>query len=353
MNDIQTLLNSLHMKTHRVTKAALWVLVFTVAILTQACGGDSEFRINGIIDNFGTGNLKLVYYSKDAVQSVTATAIDGKFMALARTGKPTVIRVYTSAGKLLGRIIIDNGQTLNVGLNATDPTDMTADGNSDSKRLAEFLKNNAAAIKKHDTRALNLAIAEIVRKHPEWTLSALLMNDFYQSADDPHEALKLMASLDPDVARNTGISSLRDMLLPLSHPLDSLKIDSLRIFTSADTLSTIRTTGRRNTLLMFTDSGIRKHDSITSSLSIISRDKNLGIVDISADKDTAAWHESLRELSENDPANITRAWAISPYNLPELTDIPVPTLPWFILTDSTGTLVYRGSSISRVRSILD
>ena len=352
MNNKQILLNSLHMKTHRVVKAALWVLVFITAILNQACGSDTEFRINGIIDNFGTGNLRLVYYSRDAVQSVTATAIDGKFMALARTGKPTVIRVYTSAGKLLGRIIIDNGQTVDIRLNATDPTDMTAEGNNDSKRLAEFLKNNAVAIKNHDTKTLNLAIGQIVQKNPKWVLSSLLMSDFYQYADNPHEALKLIASLDPDIARNTGVMPVRDMLLPMSHPMDSLHIDTLRIFTSDNKLSTIRTNRYGNTLLMFTDKDIRKSDSIKSALSILYRKNKLGIVDISADMDTAVWHNSIRELPEKDPENLTRAWSISPYTLPELTDIPVPSLPWFILTDSTGTLIYRGKSISRVRSIL-
>ena len=352
MNNKQILLNSLHMKTHRVVKAALWVLVFITAILNQACGSDTEFRINGIIDNFGTGNLRLVYYSRDAVQSVTATAIDGKFMALARTGKPTVIRVYTSAGKLLGRIIIDNGQTVDIRLNATDPTDMTAEGNNDSKRLAEFLKNNAVAIKNHDTKTLNLAIGQIVQKNPKWVLSSLLMSDFYQYADNPHEALKLIASLDPDIARNTGVMPVRDMLLPMSHPMDSLHIDTLRIFTSDNKLSTIRTNRYGNTLLMFTDKDIRKSDSIKSALSILYRKNKLGIVDISADMDTAVWHNSIRELPEKVPENLTRAWSISPYTLPELTDIPVPSLPWFILTDSTGTLIYRGKSISRVRSIL-
>ena len=103
---------------------------------------------------------------------------------------------------------------------------------------------------------------------------------------------------------------------------------------------------------MFTDKDIRKSDSIKSALSILYRKNKLGIVDISADMDTAVWHNSIRELPEKDPENLTRAWSISPYTLPELTDIPVPSLPWFILTDSTGTLIYRGKSISRVRSML-
>lgn len=353
MNRIQTLLNSLHMKTHRVAAAALWVVVFITALSLAACGGNTEFRINGIIDNFGTGNLRLVYYSRDAVQSVTATAIDGKFMALARTDRPTVIRVYTATGKLLGRIIVDNGETVDVKLNASDPTEMTAGGNADSKRLAEFLKNNSAAIKSHDTAKINEAISQIVQKHPDWVLSALLMSDFYNSAGDPHEALRLIASLEPDMTRNTGVTSVRDMLLPLSHPLDSLSVEKITVFTSDDTLSTIHTGSFRNTLLMFTDENIRKSDSIDAALSILFKNSSLGIVDISADPDTTTWHKSIDGKKDTDPAGMTRAWAVSPYNMPELQDIPVASLPWFILTDSTGTLIYRGPSISRVRSLLE
>ena len=192
-----------------------------------------------------------------------------------------------------------------------------------------------------------------MQKHPDWVLSALLMSDFYDAAGDPHEALRLIASLEPDMTRNTGVTSLRDMLIPLSHPLDSLSVETITVFTSNDTLSTIHTGSFRNTLLMFTDENIRKSDSIDAALSILFKNSSLGIVDISADPDTTTWHSSIDGKKDTDPAGMIRAWAVSPYNMPELQDIPVASLPWFILTDSTGTLIYRGPSISRVRSLLE
>lgn len=356
MNRYRTLLNSLHMKTHRAAAAALWVLVLMtaapLAIITASCGTDSEFRINGIIDGFGTGNLRLVYYSRDAVQSVTATAVDGKFMALARTDRPALVRVYNSAGKLLGRLIVKGGETIDVTFNATDPAAMKVSGNTESERLADFLKTNADAIRKNDTEAVNAAVETVVQKNPKWILSGLLMTDFYNPRGNEREALRLMALLDPSVARAVEMSTVRDMLLPLSVPVDSIALDPVRLFGTADSLETISFTGSKGKILMFTDDRSRHADSVTAALSIMLAADSMEIIDISADADTAAWHRSLRSLAEKDSPEVKRYWTPSPYTVEGLEELPVAEIPWFVLADSTGKVLYRGPAVSQLRENL-
>lgn len=357
MKHYKTLLNSLHMKTHRAAKVALWVLVFIMAMplamVTVSCGHSTEFRINGTIDGFGTGNLRLVFYAYDAVRSVAATAVDGKFMAISRTNRPTVVRVYTSNGTLIGRLIIEGGETVDATFNATDPADMKVSGSKETERLAEFLKNNADAIRANDAPAINEAVEHIVQKNPGWLLSGLLMSDFYDARGSERDALALIAQLEPEVVRAVELAPVRDMLLPLSIPVDSIVIGDIRLFGMGDTLEDISIVGNRATMLMFTDDRSRNADSITAAISIIAESADsLNIIDISADADTMIWHRSVRNSDFKDNRRFRFYWTMSPYNIPGLDGLPVAAMPWFALADSTGRVLYRGSSVSALRKLI-
>lgn len=354
-NNRTTLLNSLHMMTHSAATAALWVLVFTLALLFSSCGGGNEFRINGEIENFGTGNLRLVFYSRDAVRSVTATAVDGKFMAISHSPRPTVVRFYNSPGKLIGSVIIENGQTVEVKFDAADPTAMTVSGNRESERLAQFLKENSQAIKNNDTPAINSAVEEIVEKNPKWMLSGMLMTDYYDSRPDPQKALAMIASMQPEVVRDMQLAPLRQQILPLALSVDSLSIPAITLFTQDDTLRTFSTSDNTNTLLMFTKAEHRESDSINDALTDLTSPEStrtIAIIDISADPDTAAWHKSIGGLSFTSPS-LTHTWSLSPATITGIEPIPLSSYPWFILTDSTGTPLYSGPSISAVRNLID
>lgn len=60
-------------------KIAAWLTAVAALLTFTSCGNDGAFRINGEITDFGTGNLRLIYFDNGAVQNVIATAVDGKF----------------------------------------------------------------------------------------------------------------------------------------------------------------------------------------------------------------------------------------------------------------------------------
>ena len=88
------------------------ILAAATALIVTACGADKEFRVNGRIDGFGTGNLRLVYYNGEGVQSLAATAVDGRFMVTGRLDKEAFIRAYTNNGAVVGRLIVAPGETV-------------------------------------------------------------------------------------------------------------------------------------------------------------------------------------------------------------------------------------------------
>ena len=108
--------------------------------------------------------------------------------------------------------------------------------------------------------------------------------------------------------------------------------------------------------MMITKADTRRSDSVTATLGrLASMAKNgkLQVIDISADADTAAWRTSLRDMEKADSAGykkqrfVKRGWSPSPYSIYGLEEVPVAATPWFVVADSAGHVLYRGSALSR------
>lgn len=332
------------------------IFIILLMALLSACGADKEFRINGNVDGFGTGNLRLVYYNGEGVQSLAATAIDGKFTVTGRLDKEVLLRIYTNNGNVVGRLLVAPGETVEAEFNISDPTKLKISGNDSSERLAKFIKDNGEIIRAGDTRTLNSAIEKYVTDNPRRAVSGALMADFYSTSGNEIKALELIGLLERDARNAAALDGLRDMLMDISIPNDSLTLGKFRVFGPGDTLNTIDPASSPLTLISVTDTESRKTDSVANAMEIIikSLGKKLYAADISADPDTAAWRRSLRALEANGktPEEIVRYWSPSPFNIEQFSRMPVERLPWFIVADSTGQVIYRGASVSAARNAL-
>lgn len=340
---------NLHMKNlliKTITAVALVVLA--------SCGVDKEFRIDGRVDGFGTGNLRLVYYNGDGVQSIAATAVDGRFMVSGKLNRPAMMRVYTNNGAIVGRLIIEPGETVDAVFNLTDPLNIKLDGNEDSERYAKFITGNADVIRSGNKAAINAAVDKYVSANPQRAVSGLLMADYYDSNGYEDRAMELINQLGRDARNTAALDGLRDMLQMLSYPIDSLCLTPLRLFGPGDSLSTVDPAKASLTVICLTTADNRGADSVAAAIDLIRNGKRNGkvqIADISCDLDTAAWKQSLRQLADNGKTStsVSRYWTPSAYNIEAFEKMPVRRVPWFIVADSTGRVLYRGSSVAAAR----
>lgn len=336
--------------------AVFAVLLALEAIFLTSCGSDGSFRINGEIEGYGTGNLRVVYMYKGTLQNVTATAIDGKFSMSGRATEPVLARLYTGNGRFVGALIADEGETIDARFNLTQPSAVSYDGNKDSERLASFLHDNAEALDNGNHTALNHAIAEYVRANGGQYTSGALMAAYFHTPGHEAEAMELITQLSDDVNAATSLRGLADMLLPLTHPVDSTTIASFQVFITADSALTVDPAKTPLSLMMITKADTRRSDSVTATLGrLASMAKNgkLQVIDISADADTAVWRTSLRDMEKADSADyrkqrfVKRGWAPSPYSIYGLEEVSVAATPWFVVADSAGHVLYRGSALSQ------
>lgn len=349
--------------TIRLIKFTSSLFAALLLLIVAACGGGSEtFRLNGHIEGFGTGNLRVVYFDRGAIQNVTATAVDGNFGVDARASSPVMIRLYTGNGRLLGAFNASPGDKIEASFNIADAADTQLTGNDDAERLSAFLKANAESFATGNRPALNKAIASYVSQNPNRNVSGTLMASYYYLPGYEAEASKLIEQLNEKVRRTASLQGLTD-IARLSTKADSARIES---FTAADTKghsTTIAPTDAAFTLLLFTDASARKSDSIAALMQHFSKSDSPAtrIVDISIDADTAAWLSSLREITETDSLSTTersvlkgvkRLWAPSPYSIMGLDAIAVCRTPWFVVADSTSRVLYSGTSTSAARASL-
>jgi len=340
-------------------------LCLLLAVLSvAACGNDGTFRINGKIDNFGTGNLRVVYFSRGAVQSVVAPAVDGKFSMTGFADRGTIARIYTGKGVVVGRLAVSPGDMIDVELDISDPSVMKVDGSEDSGRLAGFLGENAPLLKSGESAALNNAVAAYVGQHPSDVVSGILMSDFFMAGGHERQYLELLESLDAKVLAMASLEGMVPVARVAALPPDSLRLDPVSLFALSDTVEEVDAARHAVTFLMFTDAGSRESDSIGAALTVLRPVAGKGaleIVDVSCDADTSVWHGSLERLRERADSvgkgkagaeefySVRRYWSPAPFNLIGMGEIGVGQVPWFVVADSTRRVLYKGPSVAVAR----
>lgn len=323
------------------------------AIIVTSCSGSREFRLDAVCDDIGTQNVSLIYYSGESYHIESIPAIDGQFSLSGALSAPTFIEVYTKNGALLGECIVNGGDVVKARFSKLNPENLSIKGNKDAEQLAEFIKKNHQLIDSIDDAGLNQAIESFIKEDPKRFVASVLLNRYFTVKGYEQKALELI-QLIPNKYRKENFSLGFEQLLYRTIEADSLSINQFRAFSHKDTVTTFSPAGAKINLLMLTDNDSRAADSIKEMLSVLRagdpKVDSLRIVDLGCDRDTMLWHSSLRSLPDNYPEDITRLWLNAGMAAEEVAITAPTTIPFFILTDSTGRVLYRGPSAIATRA---
>lgn len=304
-------------------------------------------------DDIGTQNVTLVYHSGGTYRVETVSAIDGKFTVLGSLEQPAFVEIYVGSGSLLGELIVEGGDNLEARLSAMNPENIAVKGNDDAEELAEFLKENRSLIQKNDFDALNRKIEDYIRKNPEDFLSAVLLVHYYTVNGYEQKVAELLQLL-PSQWREGGFSLGFEQMLSNNLASDTLSLHSIRAFSAADTAFVFTPSSAPYSFLMLSDDKSRGEDSIKAVVSVLrggSSPERLRIVDFGCDRDTMLWKTALRNLPDDYPSGVERLWLTAGSASGDLAGVAVTDIPFFILTDSTGRLLYRGASATAARAV--
>lgn len=364
---------------HLLAQAAGIITCLLALLSATGCGSGPEFRIDGTVEGLGTQNLTLVYYDNDAVQQVNAPAVDSRFSMIGRTGSPTLVWVYNNTGTLLGRLIVEGGDAVEATFSINNPLDIRVKGNDDAVLLAKFMRDNATLLNRvtstaststgrhragtatatqADYEALNQAVESFVRKNRKSVAAAVVLSEFYNPAWSAQaKATELLELIPADYRPNAVTASMMSLVAATEYP-DSLLTakhsplrKGIRVFSASGDADTLRISRGRSTLLMFTRDGSRRSDSVSGLVESVIQTQRTRIVDISLDNDTATWHRSLPDDGQTDPVN--RYWVPGATASAGINDLKIWCEPFFVVTDSTARILYRGPAASKARQAVN
>lgn len=321
-----------------------------LAVVFAACGSDS-FNVEGRIEGAGRQNLRAVYYADGAMRMVPAMVIDGKFSFTGRATEPALVELYTSDRRLLGRFVAKNGETIKCEFDYRNPYAVTIEGNELSGRWADFLRDNSATLVNGGSNAVNALVARYVEHNPSDPLSSLLLVTLYDSASDPAGAQRLLDRIDPADRPFSVLEGYAETLAAVNDKSALIPVRELRLYCLKDSMATYRPSRHKASMICFSTAESGRKDSIIKTLKRLAKATSGAdrlILDISLDADTLQWKQAI----EKDSATWTQAWAPGAAAATSVEPLAIDRLPFFIVTDSAGNQLYRGSELVKAEAVM-
>lgn len=320
-------------------------------LATASCGHPDSFRVEGEIEGKPTINLRVVYMSQQGIRTAITASRDGKFSFEGSSARPTMVEIYDNEYRLLGRIVAENGQDIELTLDRNNPYKITAKGNDLSKKWAEWLNQHADSLSSADADTRNAMVARYVAANPADGLSALLMlTEYDASGRRAQMADSLFNTIDDDARLNIITGGMAAQLARVSSATSHAPVKPFSYILTGNRRGVFKPSDARLSMIAVC-AETEKNDSIMHMLRSlrphISRGK-IQVLELSTAADTAAWRRALI----TDSATWTQAWVGGSIGSSALEPLGLPTLPYFIITDSAGHQLWRGASIESARSSL-
>lgn len=323
----------------------IWMLrLAVVGSLLTGCGSADSFTVDGQIAEGGTSTVELTYYADGAVKRSSVSAHDGKFRLEGTASSPALGFITIAGSNPVAAIVVSDGDDIECEI-SRDNAMWKAKGNKASELLARFSSDNSDIIAAGNYKEINSRVAEYVRAHPDETGAAALLVTRFYSRGNEFLADSLAGLIDPDV-RTPGV--MQNFMASLSSQLTAetrANLSAMALFERRDT--TIRFTPSRQTVALFAFVGTERQmrDSVVPRLRELSAkwpERRCRVIEVSLAQDSSTWKHSVAR----DSATWIQAWAPGTVAASSFRRLAVSRNPFFIVADSLGKQLFRGSEIS-------
>lgn len=321
-----------------------------LALAAAACTDHEQFRISGTIADEPTMNIRVGYYADGAYRTLITVSEKGAFEFYGSSRQPTVVEIYDYEYRLLGRVYAANGQTLEVKLARSNPYALSVEGNETAKAWADFLRANADSLLSDPAKA-NRIIGRYISANPSDIVSTLLLITSFDSSAEPLAADSLLATIAPEARPSALTDSYNYLLQRVVAETADEHVLPFRYVTRKDSVRTFRPAGSALSLIAISNENSRRADSIVPLLRRLEkgRDKRkLSIIDLSVEAEGRDWKRN----TATDSAAWEQGWTPGGIASPGIERLAIPSIPFFIVCDSTGSQLYRGTSPGAAEALI-
>lgn len=322
------------------------ILAAILVLLMGSCG-KNEVTLQGSLSGSEGKTLIVAHRAADKAGSFlienSVPFSSGAFTYKAITRYPTVMWIMSAAdGKLLMPIYGERGDELTISGKYSEPWAWKVEGNEVMRLYCKWAKANINALMSDDPAKINAAVAECVMKIPDNRAAAFILFTRFHIAgyEKQYKALQAALKLDKDALKEMQQAC---MLPPAPAEPKMRAPDKLDLYSTTDSLVTVKLKGKIPTLLYFWREA---PDEQTRTLlkKALDRDTLLQTVAVYMNNDTVAWHRLLRNDSISDKA--VHLHALGGEINPAVRPLAVPGTPYFIVTSKTGAILYQGTDAS-------
>lgn len=324
------------------------MLLWAALSLLTACGDAGKFTVEASFDNVSSPTLRVVFMSDSGLTDATVPRDErGTIRIAGHSSQPTLLFITGDRNTVLARAIVTGGDKLKVHGDARIPDDLLITGNQASERWLKFRTVHDELYDNAPCTALDDSIIAYATAHRDDITSAVLLLCDHSSALTDQKALAAFAALEP-AARPAGITASAATLAALVTEAPD-RVDELRLISNdGKRLTTVSLTGKPTVTLCWSpiDSVYKAHHNFLDNLS---RQGQAAIIDIDVDGDSAKWQRSLKGIAGKP---WTHLWAPAGPLEPGIETLAVGRTPLYVVNDSAGTVLYRGSDTTAVRRAL-
>lgn len=330
-----------------------FIIIILLALVASGCSKKQHFEILGEISDLGAQNVSITYYADGGLKRISTAAVDGRFSLRGESPEPTLCIVEKSDGTEIATVIAANGDKVKITGELSKLPAIKVSGNASSEKLARWVSDNTPLLLSRNTEKINRSVADFIRRNTsDVAATALLVTRFYAPG---YELLadSLLSEID---IKARPIAIMQNFSIVLATQLSKRQagdVKPMTLYLRSDTVVHYSPFASSLSLLAFrSDSRPAAHDSVGDLLKTASEQymrHRLRVIEFSSARDSASW----KRATARDSASWEQAWVPGTVASGAIHRLAVPRYPFFIVADSAGTQLYRGSSVTDARRIID
>ena len=324
----------------------LSILCLALAVLT-ACTSD-EFTISMRVKGLGNQNVRLVYLADDALTDTIVPCHSDRLDYVGHSSQLTVITIVDPHEKVLAQAAVVNGDNIDIDGDLSGAKPLRVRGNDATEQWNAFRNDHAALYAGNDQDKLDAAIEEFIAKNRKSVTATLLLMCDYTHQWDTARSDSLLQTIDASARPTSLLRSYSAMTLAMEN--HSSRIAAVTLLADGGNFETFSPLTHTSVILFWLSTDKRRADYVEAMRRLGERnDKRLQIVDISLDADTATWHRTVRA----DSTEWLHYWAPGGVTDIALVSLHIQRLPLLIVSDSVGSIQYRGNDTTQMRIAVD
>lgn len=317
-----------------------------------SCNSDS-FKIEGFLSDAGEQNLNAIYVNEAGVHEIKVPVQEGNFNVEGVSSNYTVVLIYNSAGKLLAKAMVKNGDELELRGTMKHSNLIEVEGSDVNEAWSDFRRENHLLYDDEKVPLLDKKIEEFIKANGDNEVCLPMLLYDYSRLDDTERVHELLNMIKEDVRHASVMKAYTDMNAMLSSDKEQQeRFNSMIFYNEKDSLETFSPMSSKMSVLCFWDIEDDSREDMVEELDSLYTNykgkKQLQIADIMLDNDTAKWKRALRR----EDTEWKHYLAVGGIMHKSVKKVHVLSTPHFLVLDSIGQPVYNGDSIETVSRLV-